>query len=539
MAQRSRIRAVAGLLVALACLCGATGPAARASALAGAQFVVGEATEARLTFRASASGTDWSRARHEAAVLAIAVDGRVVGDVVAVRSARPSVYRVGLGRVASGTHIVSIALDRAKSAPAVREARAGKLRIALARPSDRVARYAPILYGRDLPQIPGRYENNHTDAPLVAYHTSSTDAPGRTTIEYSVIWSNEDAGTDAPALMARWGRTTDIEWIYRVTLDRRGRRLSDVYQGPDHAILPFTGARERHHPLLRTATANNTTLPVGPEAAVSRYRFPLDASRSLPAGRGREAMMDANPWTYQVMAKEMARERKLESPASPDTPALSDQRDYLFAEVKKATTYPVAPAPGSWVGVALAVQLRGSHRWFTSNLERRRAEGKLKNLESRLKAEPLAGHTGIGHTRWATHGRPTENNAHPHATDNVAVVHNGIIENFRELRAELEKQGAKFSSETDTEVVAHLVNSYLLKGASPQDAVKASLPRLRGAFALAFVFRGHGDLMIGAARARRWRSATAMARCIWARMRSRWRPSPTPSAISRTATGWF
>ena len=131
-------------------------------------------------------------------------------------------------------------------------------------------------------------------------------------------------------------------------------------------------------------------------------------------------------------------------------------------------------------------------------LVRRRAEGKLKNLEKRLQAEPLAGHTGIGHTRWATHGKPTENNAHPHATENVAVVHNGIIENFRELRTELEKEGAKFSSETDTETVAHLVNSYLLKGASPQDAVKASLPRLRGAFALAFVFRGHNDLMIGA-----------------------------------------
>jgi glucosamine--fructose-6-phosphate aminotransferase (isomerizing) len=136
--------------------------------------------------------------------------------------------------------------------------------------------------------------------------------------------------------------------------------------------------------------------------------------------------------------------------------------------------------------------LEGDH------LERRRAEGKLKNLETRLKAEPLAGHSGIGHTRWATHGKPTESNAHPHATDNVAVVHNGIIENFRELRQMLEKQGAKFSSETDTEVVAHLVNSYLLKGASPQDAVKASLPQLRGAFALAFVFRGHGNLMIGA-----------------------------------------
>ncbi|MFB9270003.1 glutamine--fructose-6-phosphate transaminase (isomerizing) [Bradyrhizobium erythrophlei] len=131
-------------------------------------------------------------------------------------------------------------------------------------------------------------------------------------------------------------------------------------------------------------------------------------------------------------------------------------------------------------------------------LERRRAEGKLRNLEARLRREPLGGYAGIGHTRWATHGKPTEHNAHPHATEHVAVVHNGIIENFRELRQELEGQGARFASDTDTEVVAHLVNSYLLKGYSPQDAVSASLPRLRGAFALAFLFRGHGDLLIGA-----------------------------------------
>ncbi|MGY3452651.1 glutamine--fructose-6-phosphate transaminase (isomerizing) [Bradyrhizobium sp. USDA 4353] len=136
--------------------------------------------------------------------------------------------------------------------------------------------------------------------------------------------------------------------------------------------------------------------------------------------------------------------------------------------------------------------LEGDH------LERRRAEGKLKNLEKRLEREPLKGHAGIGHTRWATHGKPTESNAHPHATASVAVVHNGIIENFRELRAELEKQGAEFESETDTETVVHLVNSYLLKGHTPQQAVAASLPQLKGAFALAFLFKGHGNLLIGA-----------------------------------------
>jgi glucosamine--fructose-6-phosphate aminotransferase (isomerizing) len=136
--------------------------------------------------------------------------------------------------------------------------------------------------------------------------------------------------------------------------------------------------------------------------------------------------------------------------------------------------------------------LEGNH------LERRRAEGKLKNLETRLKAEPLAGHTGIGHTRWATHGKPTERNAHPHATDNVAVVHNGIIENFRELREALQKSGAVFKTETDTEIVLHMVDSYLAKGIGPVEAVKASLSELRGAFALAFIFAGNNDLMIGA-----------------------------------------
>ena len=131
-------------------------------------------------------------------------------------------------------------------------------------------------------------------------------------------------------------------------------------------------------------------------------------------------------------------------------------------------------------------------------LTRRRAEGKLKNLETRLSNEPLEGLVGIGHTRWATHGKPNETNAHPHATPKLAVVHNGIIENFRDLRAELQADGYVFETETDTEIVAHLVTRELDRGKSPVDAVAASLPRLHGAFALAFLFQGEEDLLIGA-----------------------------------------
>ena len=132
------------------------------------------------------------------------------------------------------------------------------------------------------------------------------------------------------------------------------------------------------------------------------------------------------------------------------------------------------------------------------DLARRRAEGKLDNLARELSREPLGGTIGIAHTRWATHGAPTVDNAHPHIVGPVAIVHNGIIENFKPLREELIADGRKFNSETDTEVVAHLVAREVEGGASPQDAVATILPRLQGAFAIAFLFRDHPDLIIGA-----------------------------------------
>src|SRR5579862_6640590 len=161
------------------------------------------------------------------------------------------------------------------------------------------------------------------------------------------------------------------------------------------------------------------------------------------------------------------------------------------------------PVAGQIVEALKRLEYRGYDSAGVATLEagrltRRRAEGKLRNLEIKLRGAPLMGKIGIGHTRWATHGKPNETNAHPHATDRLAVVHNGIIENFRELREELEHRGAQFSTETDTEVVAHLVTDEMNKGRSPVEAVAAALPRLRGAFALAFLFEGENDLLIGA-----------------------------------------
>lgn len=131
-------------------------------------------------------------------------------------------------------------------------------------------------------------------------------------------------------------------------------------------------------------------------------------------------------------------------------------------------------------------------------VERRRAAGKLDNLGTLLDKEPLAGTTGIGHTRWATHGAPTTCNAHPHGTERVAIVHNGIIENFEELRRELEGAGQVFSTETDSETIAQLVDYHLARGLTPKDAALAALRRLEGAYAIAMIFAGHEGLMIGA-----------------------------------------
>lgn len=161
------------------------------------------------------------------------------------------------------------------------------------------------------------------------------------------------------------------------------------------------------------------------------------------------------------------------------------------------------PVAGQLVDALKRLEYRGYDSAGIATLDqgrmtRRRAKGKLVNLEKRLSSDPIAGKLGIGHTRWATHGVPSENNAHPHFARGVGVVHNGIIENFASLRSELSEAGALFSTETDTEVVAHLIAGLLADGHDPKSAVQAALSRLVGAYALAIIFEDHDDLIIGA-----------------------------------------
>ena len=312
---------------------------------------------------ASAPGADWGTAGKESALLEVAVDGKPVTNIVTFNGAVPLSYDVALGHVAAGKHAITVTLDAAKSP--VANAVVTSLKPTLVPESDLVARYAPVLYGRNLPTVPGAFENVNTDVPLLAYHVSSTDAQGNRVIEYTMTWSNEDGGTNTPSLMARWGRTTDIEWLYRVTVDANGNRITDAYQSSGHGTLPFDGIRENDHPLLQVVTSNNNMASVTDVATSSGYRFFLDTSVALPANRAREWIMDTHPWAYLVMAKEQTREGKIEAVPSPATAAMSDQRNYLFAEVKKSTSYATPPRSGSWAGTALAAMVGGV--WYTSN----------------------------------------------------------------------------------------------------------------------------------------------------------------------------
>ncbi|HEX4699702.1 MAG TPA: hypothetical protein VH857_10135 [Actinomycetes bacterium] len=322
--------------------------------------------EGLLSFTASAPGADWGVKGRESGVAELLVDGQPRTDLVVPSSTRTQ-RSLGLGTLSPGRHIVTVRFDGGASPAGVDQVRLKDVQADVT--PNPVLGHAPVVVGRALPALGSADQNATTDTPLLAWHESRPAAtPGHTIVEYSVVWSNEDGGTDTPALMARWGRTTDIEWIYRVELDEHGQRVpgSDVYQAPNHATLPFTGQYEDGHPVLQTCTSNNNmcdqvTLPAGQQG----LRFLLDSSDTRAADRARESLMDTHPWTYPVMAAEMAREGQVEQPGSPATPAMSDQRNYLFLEMRKSTG--AATGTGSAPGVSIGVRLKGDPTLYRSD----------------------------------------------------------------------------------------------------------------------------------------------------------------------------
>jgi len=310
--------------------------------------------EAALAVVAAAPGVSWSLPGRESAVLSVDVDGRYVTDLV-VTSARRTPRALALGHLRRGLHRITLrfATDRTPAGAHQVDLRDVRLSVAIPNGEAQLARrHAPILIGRVLPELGSPFQNATTDTPLLAWHELQTaPTPGLRRLVYSIIWSNEDGGTDSPALMARWGRTTDIEWVYAVDVDADGNRVGQaIYHGPGHTTLPFDGAYDGEHPVLQTCTVNNTVCA----KAAGPMRFFLAADQTRPPLRAREYLMDANPWTYPVMAEELQREGKIETPPDPQTPAVGDQRTYLYLEVDKDT----APATGAAPSVAVLVRLR-------------------------------------------------------------------------------------------------------------------------------------------------------------------------------------
>ena len=312
------------------------------------------AGEAVVAVRASAPGSDWAKAGAEAPTVSVYVDGTYRSDIVLFRGEANFGYEALVGAVTRGKHQVAVYLEPAKSAAGSRQVILSDLTLRVYEPGDplyAVMAHAPILYGRE--------DSGSTDTPLLAYHELIPDG-GNTIIQYTVIYSHEDSGTAADGLMARWGRLTDIEYYYRVTLDPAGQIVRAEYQDKDHNAAPYKGTREDLHPLLAVVTRNG----LFSDSGVSAFRFGLAPVQRL-GDTSREEIMDQNPWTYLVMAQEWQRHAQTltEKVANPFTREVSDPANYLYVEFRSR------PSPAGACDAKLAIQakLRGSDTLYNSD----------------------------------------------------------------------------------------------------------------------------------------------------------------------------
>lgn len=292
-------------------------------------------TEPGLRVKASVKGASWQTKGAEAAVITVFVDGKYNQDVILFAGAESFEYQMLLGKFNFDEHKITLVHNNARSAP-----NAGSVKIhaavttvfdkstAASETSDNsIFRHfarvnAPFIYAR--PDTIDKF----SDIPLLTYYEIFDETENVKRIRYTTIFTNEDGGTQSAALMARWGRMTDIEWIYEIRVNDSGEILSEMYQGANHETKIFKGQRFGSHPLILDATVNNNFADSGCSALrVS----PLLVEANLSNG-SRETVMDAFPWTYQIMAQEAIRENRV-NPAKLDANTIADPRDYLYAEI--------------------------------------------------------------------------------------------------------------------------------------------------------------------------------------------------------------
>jgi hypothetical protein len=288
-------------------------------------FQAGSDGEAVAIVRAGCVRCDWGAAGREAVALRIALDGKYSQHLQLVRGEAPSDYRIALGHVAKGSHRLTIDRDSALSAAGAGPATIDVPEVSLYNPgqsSDYTAlSMAPIVYAR--PNTVGAF----TDLPLLMWYEVAATPRGHQ-YRYSVIFSNEDGGTKTDRLMATWGRTTDIEFVYGVELDARDQIIAEEFQGPGHEVPAFKGKHQGRHPLLWVSTDNNMVSEKGP----TTIRYAPAAERFDLTDQSRETVMDAHPWTYAIAAVEMRREGKIADDSPPGINKIPDPRRFVHVE---------------------------------------------------------------------------------------------------------------------------------------------------------------------------------------------------------------
>jgi hypothetical protein len=301
---------------------------------------------ARIT--ADCDACAWDTTGSEAIVLAITLDDRAPVHLPVVRTGDAE-YRVMLGKIGPGRHTAKVMEEPNVTAASLRGQPTFYAievdQIPVTAPDYQALSFAPFVYAR--PDTVGRF----TDVPLLMWYETELTARGRR-YRYSVVFSNEDGGTPADRLMATWGRTTDIEYVYSVEVDANDVILSEDMQGPKHEILPFKGKREGQHPLLWVSTENNMVLDHG--TTTIRYA-PAPMAVDLKDA-SREVVMDANAWTYEVMTKELMREGKIVADAPAGQGTIPDPRRFVFLE-----------GCGEAGNNAIAVSVNVDNTWFSSD----------------------------------------------------------------------------------------------------------------------------------------------------------------------------